>query len=72
MHSLLAMFVGPYTSWGIGELLIALVIICGAVAIAVIALRKLNIPVPEWFKQMLWVVVIVVVAVVLIRFVLSL
>ena len=48
-----------------------LILIAACVAIALIAIRAMGIDVPSWVIQILWVVVIAVVAIAAIRFLLG-
>jgi hypothetical protein len=57
---------------GIGGLLVDVVIIAAAIAIVLIACRAFGVSIPPWVIQIFWVCVVAVVAVVAIRFVLSL
>lgn len=59
-------------SWGIGEVLVALIVIAAVVAVFLIAVRNMGIAVPQWVVQILWVVGVACLAVVAIRFLLSL
>jgi len=58
--------------WDIGSLLIIAVILIGCVAIAYIACRAMGVVVPDWVMKIGWVIVIVIVAVIAIRFLLTL
>ena len=53
------------------QIAIGIVIVAGVLALVVIALRQFGIQIPEWFKQCLWVVAIVLVVVVCIKLVAS-
>lgn len=57
---------------GLGELLVTVVVVAALIAVVWIALRAFGMSPPPWAVQILWVVVIAVVAVVAIRFLLSL
>lgn len=58
--------------WTLGSLLIAVVIIAACVAIVIIATREFGVKIPPWVISILWVVLVCVVAVVAIRFLLTL
>ncbi len=58
--------------WSWGDILIGIVVVCAAVALVVVALKAFGIQLPEWFKQVILIVVVAVVVIVAIRFVLSL
>lgn len=63
---------GNIRTWGLGEWIIALVILGGAIAIAGIAFRKMGWQPPEWVIQIIVVCLVVVVAVAAIRFIMTL
>lgn len=69
--TMLALFQGPIQTWGIGDFLIAVVIVCGAVAVAYIACKAMGVMPPPWLIQIFWIVLIVVVAIFAIRLILS-
>lgn len=56
----------------VGEFVVWAVIIAGIVAIGVIAMRAMGVAPPPWAVQIFWVVVIVIVAILAIRFVMTL
>jgi purine-cytosine permease-like protein len=58
--------VGVLASW-----LIVAVVIAGIVAIAMMAIRATGVAVPPWVAQILWIVLVVVLAIVGIRIILS-
>lgn len=64
-------FAGPVAAWSFGEMLIALIILGGAVGITLIALRQFGLTIPPWLLQMLGIVAVVVVAVMLLKVVLG-
>ncbi len=55
--------------WGLDivHVCILIVIIAGLVAIVYIALNKLGVGIPEWVKQVFWVVVVVFICVIAIK-----
>lgn len=69
MTALLALNPG---AWSIGDIVIAIVIIAAVVAVMYIALRQFGVAIPPWVIQIFWVVVVAVVAILAIRFLLSL
>lgn len=66
---MLALFEGR---WGIGELAITVVLVAALIALIYIALTQWKIQIPEWAKQVFWVVVVATVIIIAIRFLLSL
>lgn len=58
--------------WSIQNILIAAVIIMAGIALLYIAMRQFNVQIPEWVKQVFWVVVVCFVIVAAIRIVFSL
>ena len=76
MKSLMADVVvqsGGGGGWGLsfGQLAIFAVIVMGAIALLVIAIRKFKIQVPDWLLQAIGVVIVCFVIIVCIRLVLS-
>ena len=69
MNALLALNPG---SWTVGEFVIAIVIIAAVVAVMYVALRQFGVAIPPWVIQIFWIVVVAVVAILAIRFLLSL
>ncbi len=61
-----------WAGWGIGEFVIAIIIVAAIVAVLFIALRQFGITIPAWVIQVFWVLVAAVVCIVAIRFLLSL
>lgn len=58
--------------WSIGSLLVFLVIVVGCFAVAFVACRAMGVEIPDWVIKIGWIILIVVVAVVAIRFLLTL
>jgi hypothetical protein len=58
-------------AWSFGGIIIAIIICLGVIGIAAIAIRVMQIPVPQWLWQILAIVVVVCIAVVAIRFLLG-
>lgn len=69
MNALLAM--NP-AGWSIGEIAIAIVIIAAVVAVVYVALKQFGIAIPQWVIQIFWIIVVAIVAILAIRFLLSL
>ena len=72
MLGILAQAAGPFWGYGIGQVLIAVVLIAACVALVYVALRQFGIAIPAWFIQCMWIVVVAMVVIFCIRFVLSL
>lgn len=72
MIPLLAAAAGPFWGFGIGELLVGIVILAACVALVYVALQQFQITVPGWVVQCFWIVVVAFVVVLAIRLVLSL
>lgn len=53
------------------EIVIAIIIIAAIVAIMYVALRKFGIEIPDWVLQIFWIVIVAIVAIVAIKFLLS-
>jgi hypothetical protein len=70
VNALLA--VGPVAGWTFGDILIAIVVIAAVCAVAFVALRHFGIQIPAFVAQIFWICVCAVVAVLAIRFLLSL
>jgi hypothetical protein len=63
---------GAALAWSLGEILIAIVVIAACIGIVFVALRVFGITIPGWFVQICWIVAAAVVAILAIRFVMSL
>lgn len=72
MLSLFAAYGGPTSSWTIGEIAIAVVVIAAVVALVVVALRQFNVQIPAWVTQCAWILAVAFVVILCIRIVLSL
>ncbi len=68
---LFALWNGPISSWGIGDIAIAIVIIAAVVALVYVALRQFGVSIPPWVQQIFWIVVVAFVVIFAIRLVLS-
>ncbi len=71
MNALLPLFALYQGAWGIEEILILIVIICGAVGIVIIACRYFGVTIPDWLIKIIGIVVVVVVAILAIKFIFS-
>jgi len=60
-----------FWGYGIGEIALAVVIIAAIVALVMIALRKFGVSVPDWVKQVFWVVVVAFVVIFCIKLLLA-
>jgi hypothetical protein len=58
-------------SWGLAEFAIAVVVGAGIIALVVVAIRKLNITIPDWLIHVFWIVAVVIVIVVAIKLIAS-
>lgn len=58
--------------WTFGELAIALVIVLAVIAVVYVATKAFGIPIPQWLIQIVAIVVVAAVAIIAIRFLLSL
>jgi hypothetical protein len=58
--------------WGLGELLIAVVVVAACCALCWVALRQFGITIPGWVQHVAWIVVVAFVVVLAIRLVMSL
>lgn len=69
MSALLAAGLAGYT---FGEIAVALIIIAAVVAVVYVALHQFGVAIPPWVIQIMWICVVTVVAIIAIRFLLSL
>jgi len=58
--------------WTLENIIIAIIVLAGVCAIALVATRAMGINIPQWVFQIFWIVIVVVVAVLAIRFLFSL
>lgn len=65
-------FADRFFGGDIGRLALAFVVICAVVAIAVVAVRAMGLQVPGWVWHILTIIAVAVVAILAIKFVLSL
>lgn len=68
---MIAMFVGPVGSWSIAEFAIAIVAIAAIVALVYVALNKFGVQIPDWVKQVFWIIVVAFVVIFAIKLVAS-
>ena len=72
MGTLLGQVVAPARVWTFGDILIALVIVLACVGIVYVATQAFGVPIPKWLIKIVLICVVAVVAILAIRFVLSL
>lgn len=71
MHALLAQ--GRFwVGWGFAEFIIAIIVLAAIIAVMYVALRQFGITIPGWVIQIFWILVVCVVAILAIRFLMSL
>lgn len=58
--------------WSLGSILITIVVIAACVGIVLVALKVFGVKPPVWAVQIFWIVLVAVVAILAIKFVLSL
>jgi len=58
-------------SWNFGELVIAIIIICGIIGVAYVALDYFGIKIPPWLLKIIGIVVVCFVAILAIRLLMS-
>jgi hypothetical protein len=59
-------------AWSLGEILIAIIIIAACVGVDLVACRAFGVPIPEWVWAIAGIVLVATVAIVAIRFLLTL
>ena len=62
----------PIQTWGFVEILKLVIIVAACIGIVVVALKVFQITIPEWAKQIFWIVVVAAVALIAINIVASL
>lgn len=62
----------PMPAMSLGGFLIAVVVIAAAIALVYVALNQFGIAIPEWVKQVFWIIIVAFVVVMAIRIVLGL
>ena len=71
MNTLFALWQGPVSTWGIGEIAIAIVIIAAVVALVYIALQQFGVAIPPWVIKIFWICVVAFCVIFAIRLVMS-
>lgn len=66
-----ALFAAHLYGYSAGEIAIGIVVIAALVALVLIALNQFGIKVPEWVKQVGWVLIVALVIIISIRLVMS-
>lgn len=66
---LIALWQGPIGTWSITEIAIMIVVIAAVVALVYVALKQFGVSIPEWVKQVFWIVVVAFVVIFAIRLV---
>jgi hypothetical protein len=69
MFALLAQHHG---TWGIGEISVTIIIVAAIIAVVFVITRAMGVPIPGWVITVFWIVVAAFVAIVAIRFLLTL
>ena len=64
-------FSRPTATWGIGDFLIAIVMIAAGVALMYLALQYFGVAIPDWVQKAFWIVVVAAVVIFCIRLVFS-
>lgn len=59
-------------AWGIGEIIITIIIVAAAIGILYVCLRKFGVRIPQFAVSIFWICVCAFVAIIAIRFLLSL
>ncbi len=67
-----ALFAAGPGAWGITEIIIAVIVIAACIGILFVALRQFGVAIPGFAVQIFWICVCAFVAILAIRFVLSL
>lgn len=63
---------GGVETWGIGQIAIAIVVIAAIIGIVIVMLRVAGVAIPPWIWTICWICLAAFVAILAIRFVLSL
>lgn len=64
--------IGAFAGWTIGEIAIAIIIVAAVVAVVYVALSQFGVVIPPWVARIFWILVVAVVAILAVRFLLSL
>jgi hypothetical protein len=70
MNALLAL--APVAAWGLVDWVICIIIVAAVIAVMYVALNQFGITIPPWAVRIFWILVVAVVAILAIRFLLSL
>lgn len=62
------MLIAQIAAWSISQWAIAIIVICGIVAVVFLVTRQLGVTIPPFFIQILWIILAVVIGVVAVRF----
>lgn len=63
---------GPRGGWGIGEIVIAVIVIAAVVGVMYVALQQFGVSIPPFVVKIFWIVIAAIVAILAIRFILTL
>ncbi len=69
---LFAQQMGHGRTWGIGDIVVAIIVCLAIIGIAIVACRVMGFVIPQWVWQIVAIVVVAVIAILAIRFLLSL
>lgn len=72
MFNILAQFTGLGVGWGIGHILIVIILIAAGIAITFLVLKKLGITIPDWVIQIFWICCVATFGILAIKFLFSL
>lgn len=61
-----------FQAWSIGDWLIAIIALAGAIAVTYIILGVFEVKIPDWIVKIFWVVLAVAIGIIAIRFILNL
>lgn len=57
--------------WGFGQIAIAVIVLLAVIGIVIVATKVMGVPIPQWVWQIAGIVIVACVAIVAIRFLLS-
>lgn len=63
---------GAAPTYSLVEIIVGIIVLAAVIAILLVALKAFGITIPPWVVQIFWIVVVAVVAIVAIRFILTL
>lgn len=69
---MLTLLAQNFSTWGIGQWAIAIVVVAAIAAIVFLALRKFGVTIPDWIVQIFWILVVAVACVGAIKFLMGL